>query len=283
LETASILKPTSCLYLYGVVSAAPAGLEEICGIENQSSLFVIESEGLGCVVSHVPASEYTQRRNENPSAQLEWLTPRALRHDEILRHLSSLTTVVPFKFGTLSANIGHVQEILEKFQQPFRFLLDQFKDREEWTVKVYAEEALVRQHIECNDPELMGTDDVHSNQSEGHAYFLKKKREMLAANLTAELIAALGDDIHGRLQPCAEQMVCSTPCAGTPMKAHLAFSAALLVGRDRFAIVQEMLAKIESDYSGYSLLTELSGPWPPYSFTADLEQFQEPVHNEPQR
>lgn len=273
METASALKPESCLYLYAVVSEVPGDLNVITGVEEDSHLFAIHSDSLSCIVSNVPASEYCHPCHENPSKQLEWITPRALRHDEIVRHLHSLTTTVPFKFGTLCATSRQLQEILDKFRGSFLDLLDRFKGREEWTVKAYVDGALIAQEVE-RDPQLRALAENQASQSQGHAYFLQKKKEKLATTLADELIASIADGIQARLQKFTEHIVNGISCSEMPAQPlRSVFNAALLIDKDCFTSLEKVLARVESDYAEYLLVTEISGPWPPYSFSTDLEGF----------
>ncbi len=57
-------------------------------------------------------------------------------------------------------------------------------------------------------------------------------------------------------------------------------SAAILVDRNRLESLEVILGQIESECSRYGLATELSGPWPPYSFSTDLHSFQNSASGE---
>lgn len=277
METASALKPESCLYLYAVVSTVPEDLNEIPCVEGQSHLFAVQSGGLNCIASNVPAAEYCRQVHESPSKQLEWITPRALRHDEIVRHLYSVTTTVPFKFGTLCATPAHLHQILDKYRGSFLDLLDRFQGREEWTVKAYVDQGLIAEQVE-KDPQLLALFETQTGQLQGHAYFLQKKREKLAAALADDLIASLADGIHARLQKLTEHILSGSSSFEKPLQPMRSiFNAALLIEKGHFHSLEENLAQIESDYAEYLLMTEISGPWPPYSFTTDLEGFDNEI------
>lgn len=271
METGSALKPETCLYLYAVVSRVPENLNEIGAIEAGSNLFAVRSNGFSCIVSSVPASVYCHQTHETPAQQLEWITQRALRHDEIVRHLHCVTTTVPFKFGTLCATPAELHGILDKFQRTFAVLLDRFQAREEWGVKAYMDEAIISRHV-ADDPQVMALSQGHFQQSPGHAYFLQKKREKLIAALEQEFIGSLSDEIRTRLQEFTDCIVDSGSSLELPGKSlRLVLTAALLIDKEHRAALEAALAQIESDYAGYLLVTELSGPWPPYSFSADVE------------
>ena len=145
MQTKFTLTGETCVYLYGIVasrSLGPQGLEDMLhGIEDASGMFLIEAGNLACVAVCVQSSEYRDRLREDASNQLAWLGPRALRHHEILRNLHEITTVVPFKFGTLCESTGEVQHILQQLQEPFTRLLKHFEGREEWAVRVFVDES----------------------------------------------------------------------------------------------------------------------------------------------
>src|SRR5438552_2036997 len=51
-------------------------------------------------------------------------------------------------------------------------------------------------------------------------------------------------------------------------------SAAVLLEKSRFEALEAILEQLESEYACYLLSAEISGPWPPYSFSTDLDRFQ---------
>src|SRR5579884_2922991 len=184
LET--ITADTGAFYIYGVVSGALPDPCEVEGIETGSGVFLIGSAELACVVSNVSAAEYRNQAHKDDSARLAWISPRALRHNEILCYLQKYTTIIPFKFGTLCSSVDDVQKILQTFRQIFTNLLQKFRGREEWALNVYLDKSKVTQHLQELHPQLLDFNESAINCSPGEAYFLKKKRQKLIAKLTEE-------------------------------------------------------------------------------------------------
>ena len=279
MQTKFTLTGETCVYLYGIVasrSLGPQGLEDMLhGIEDASGMFLIEAGNLACVAVCVQSSEYRDRLREDASNQLAWLGPRALRHHEILRNLHEITTVVPFKFGTLCESTGEVQHILQQLQEPFTRLLKHFEGREEWAVRVFVDESATMRHLEETNSQLIGLRVSGPDSSPGEAYFLQKRRQKLAADLVNELIFSLGEGIEQRLVKSAVQIVRNTAAANECDRSKVAaLSAAVLLEKSRFEALEAILEQLESEYACYLLSAEISGPWPPYSFSTDLDRFQ---------
>jgi transitional endoplasmic reticulum ATPase len=87
-ETPLALTDESLLYLYGFVSL-PAQLPAVTGVEENVPVFLVEYADVGCVVSLVPASAY-QREDRSPQERVDWVTPRAWRHHDVVQRLHEI-------------------------------------------------------------------------------------------------------------------------------------------------------------------------------------------------
>jgi len=289
LQTKPALNGETCLYLYGVVASHSIEPSRLRAVEDASGVFLVHAGNLACVASSVRVADYRDRPRDTPPNQpknqlgnhLEWLVPRAMRHHEVLRGLHQVTTVVPFKFGTLYASASQVQEILQQLRQPLTHLLGRLEGREEWILRVLVDQATTMKQIEEAVPELIALGKSTADQSPGEVYFLQERRQKLAAALVQELVFSLSDHIEQRLEKCAVQIVRNASAASECDKSKLTvLSAAILVDRNRLESLEAILEQVESECSRYGLTTELSGPWPPYSFSTDLHSFQNSASGE---
>ena len=289
MQTKTALNGERCLYLYGVVASHSIEPNRLRTVEDASGVFLVHTGNLACVASSVRVADYRDQSQDIPPNQpknqlgncLEWLAPRVMRHHEMIRNLHEITTVVPFKFGTLCASASQAQEILQQLRQPLTRLLGHFDGREEWGVRVVVDQAATMRSIEEMAPELIALRKSAAEQSPGEVYFLQKRRQKLAAALVQELVFSLSDNIEQRLEKCAVQIVRNASVAGERDKSKLAvLSAAILINRNRLESLEAILEQVESECSRYGLATELSGPWPPYSFSTDLHSFQNSASGE---
>src|SRR5262245_38764863 len=76
-------RTTHVLYAYGFVqndfdvAGAPGGLDD-------SSVVVLRGDKHGALVSRLPTSSYSADAVERSTAEVNWLSPRAMAHDRVL-------------------------------------------------------------------------------------------------------------------------------------------------------------------------------------------------------
>jgi hypothetical protein len=255
META-LSNPTA-LYLYGIV-AHPIELPRYSAVEDGTSIEVIAKDRLACVVSTVSARDYHSPATGRTAAeQLEWVTPRALRHHDIVCRLHQTTTVIPLKFGTLSGCADDVRDMLDRCAGPIAALLDRFHNKDEWGLTIRIDAGLVTERFERDDPALRELCEEERTLPEGRAYFVRKRRQRLAAALHDAEFAATARAVYARIGDHVDDCFIDSPHAP---------GATLLVDRARFDDLSAMLAQLEVEHHGNGLALELRGPWAPYTF-----------------
>ena len=152
METELPVRDPTCLYLYGIVPAAPLELSAVKGVEGGCDVSLVGFEDLACAVSPVPLSEYGEQGMTAHAQELDWTAPRALRHQDVVQRLRQAGPVIPLKFGVLCSTAEKVRELLQKHHQPLLRLLEVLRGREEWGVRVYADPDLASRALEGAGP-----------------------------------------------------------------------------------------------------------------------------------
>jgi hypothetical protein len=257
---ASVAKQ-SCLCLHAVVD--PIGLEQF----DDPALVLVRHEDLGCVVRVVPSSEFANASPEDSRDQLDWLAPLALQHHELLLKLMRVTTIVPLKFGSICATAADVGEMLRDNYERFRELIEYVRSREEWSVNLYVDKAAALQRVETSEPTLREFEELAVMRPDGEAYFLRKKKSKLANELLAARFSALQRELCTRLEQCVIDITDLVKPSDVRMECReLLLSVAVLISKNEMSSIERELALFESEYAEDDVVTELCGPWPPYSF-----------------
>jgi hypothetical protein len=254
------------LYLYGFASRA-LPLPQIMGVEEGSEVSLIEVADLACAVSLVPAADYQREPGTmGGEEQLAWVTPRAWRHHEVVRHLHAAGTIVPLKFGTLCTGEIDVKAMLHGLHDPLDELLARFDGKDEWTLRVTADLRAWGATLQATRPELASMENQGRGLPEGRAYFARKRLQAATADAVVRQLDNVEAAIHQRLllpgievAPARARQARSTP-------ERCVTEAALLVERGRFWELEATLANLEEEDETWPLKIELVGPWPPYSF-----------------
>jgi hypothetical protein len=249
------------LYLYGIVAypmALPAHLE---AVEDGTSVDLIADAGIACVVSSVRARDYhSSVIGRTTSEQLQWVTPRAWRHHDIVRQLQARTAVIPLKFGTLCNSADDVRDMLARRRMAIAALLGRLAGKDEWTLTIRVDRERVAALVERTDSDLLALGAEEQVLRDGRAYFARKKRQRRLEDLLASHMSSITQMVHERLGNLVD--VCA-------VEHTQASGAALLVERLRFSALTQSLADLETEHAVCGLSLELSGPWAPYSFVTD--------------
>jgi hypothetical protein len=261
-EAAASVNAATVLYLYGLVNPR-IELSGLSAVEEDADIFLVRVDDVACAVSAVPSAAYEQPAAAmSPAEQLEWVTPRAWRHHEVLRRLHVAGTVVPLKFGTLCASAAHVERMLQRLRDPIVDLLRHFAGKDEWTLKICHDAEQHSAELQRLEPELITLEDEARRLPDGRAYFARKRLQRATADRVAARFAAVHEAVVTRLADSGVEIG-----AADREPRHVP----LLVERSRFPVLEETLAGLEAEHVASHVTFELVGPWPPYSFTSQLE------------
>ncbi|MGE0542454.1 MAG: GvpL/GvpF family gas vesicle protein [Dehalococcoidia bacterium] len=257
-------------YLYGIVlpdSAAAVLLRErrLPGIGADAPLFPLEAAGLVAAVSRVPASVFDEEPLNALAADLERLTPYAVRHEAAVRALSG-SAVIPMAFGTVYRSSEGVAAVLQEQAAAFRNLLAQFQGRQEWGVKVIADTGRLQQTVERENEALQALAAAAAAASEGRAYLIGRKRDRLLADAAAQLAADSAHDILHHLAKLSASAVEDQRGPSQPGAEHLAGKAAFLVDDAALDAFHRAVEALQRRHQPRGFRIEVSGPWAPYSF-----------------
>lgn len=265
------------VYLY-CLFRGPSSLSPRAGIYQANDTIVLTHRNLCALVSPVPGDEYNEETLDRRLQDLEWLTARVKRHEEIVRCAAELHPVIPIRFGSIYASDKRILEVLRVGHDEFCSHLDEIDGKEEWGVKVYSQKDAGRRMAEASSDVIGQLDErISSTASAGQAYLLKKKRENLVREQSLDFLGVLSDRIFQRLLPqsihARRNKLLGKDATG--MEGDMILNAAFLIGKPDVAAfraeVDDLAASSESD----ALRFEISGPWPCYNFCPDFEALKE--------
>jgi len=161
-----------------------------------------------------------------PTDSLEWLAPRAIHFDDVIRAGTS-AGVLPFRFGSAFGDESALVDHLDRRSDAVRAELERLSDVDEYRVTAT---------IERSDPEAAasGSDYLRRRRSETH-----DGRAML-------------DRLHERLRDSCRAVDVST-------SAEAQMSLSILCTPEQWSDVSAVLARS-------SATVEYEGPLPPYHF-----------------
>jgi Gas vesicle synthesis protein GvpL/GvpF len=261
------------LYAYGLVGETPEQLA-LLGIDKKSKVYVVAGRDIRVVVSKIDIDTFQSQIKQSFSdftiTTAHSGTQALLQaHEDVVDALMQNTTVVPFKFGTILKDEEAALQMLRDDEEKFKQLLIKFTGRAEWGLKVYADTQEFTQHIAQTEPEFKDLEAQREKLSRGAAYLFGRKMEEELKNTVVALLARSTEAIFQELAKDAYEAKLNKtlPQKLTGKKKEMILNTVYLVERAKVARFCRKGKRLRENYASLGLDLEVSGPWPPYSFT----------------
>ena len=201
---------------------------------------------------------------------LAWVGPRACRHEAVIEKGMCFSPVLPARFATLFSSLQSLEDFLKKHHAGICRFLDRVAGKDEWAVKGMlerkkAQAAMFSGSLAGREAELCGL-------SQGARYLLERR---LKADLEGELQAWLQkiceeliEDLRRMAAPYRRRPVLSLGAKNEDPEMVLNY--AFLVPRSTGEEFQGRILEANASHRARGLSFEVSGPWPPYSFSSSL-------------
>ncbi|WP_107983585.1 GvpL/GvpF family gas vesicle protein [Rhodococcus sp. OK519] len=247
------------VWVYAVTTAGsfPGGITGIRGVAGEELNTVTEG-GFTSVVGTVALDTFGEQALRRNLEDLDWLSETARRHDAVVAAICAGGTTVPMRLATVYYDEDRVRTMLRENAAELTDALEHITGRSEWGIRSY----LDRRRADGDDTA------EKERKTTGTAYLMERRARAAAQEETQSEAARLADEIFAELGNLAVAAVRQPPSASglSPRRASEILNASYLVDNAR---VHEFTAAVESvDTRIDDVDTVITGPWPPYSFTA---------------
>ena len=243
---------TDLVYVYAILGEAPPTLPS--GIDGRTVRAVNDGD-LYAAVGDVPEAEFSEEALNAGLADMHWLGPRAVAHQEVNQQLHEASSaIVPLAFGTVFHDDGRVKTMLREQYAELRARLARVKDRAEWVVAVH------RTGTPGPTAAIDALEAEIAAASPGRAHLLKRRYAELERDETRRQETDAVQHVLDSLRAAADDVFVEPLPADAVERPLLRVS--VLVPRadeDRFV---DVVAGLRTTW--YDVL--LTGPWPPYRF-----------------
>jgi hypothetical protein len=253
------------LYVYGVVADAPDGLTDgLASVVPDAGVRLLEGGGVQALVTDVPLSEYGEAALRENLNRMEWLQATAVAHETVLEQILGRAELIPFRLCTVFAGEASLVAMLEGERRTFRHTLGRIRGATEWGVK-----AVAGMPVEAP----AGAGDGASEGGEGASYFAARREERERATQVRQLLGNVADEAHARLSEAARAATLhraqSKELGG--YEGRMVLNGSYLVDDDHAHAFGEMVGELDARYREVGVRFELTGPWPPYNFTDEVD------------
>ena len=265
-------KAPHALYVYCVgESSALARLfeEELPGaIETAGNLELVVEEDLAAVVSPVPLSDYSEDSLNARLADPAWTAMRAVRHERVVEHFSSRTSIVPLRFGVIYFARERVEQMLSEKAAGLHAIIKRLSGRQEWGITVSCNREEFIKVIDTLSSRLRTLTDRAKTARPGEAYLLQKKVDALKADEARleikRIIAEIERELAAHSEHAASLRVIKDEATE---QGKIVAKLAFLVATERFNDFHEEAERLAHLYDASGFKFEMTGPWPPYNFS----------------
>jgi hypothetical protein len=251
-------------YLYGVTRRGPLASAAVEG----EPIELLDCADLVAVVKPLEVDEFRNDIIQNASRNSAALEAMVYAHNRVIAAIHARQEILPAKFGMVYSAPGDIRAAVRASRASLLANLERLSGCDEFAVHLYADVSIVRQRIADVDTAVQKLRRECALASPGRAFFVRQQLHSELEAATARILSALAEDAFDRLAPCA-----SDASAGALAPAHIDGEAEIL--RASFLVRRADVAAFEAEirFLGASehLRCASSGPWPPYSFAARME------------
>ncbi len=256
-------------YLYAI-GRCDASLSDVSGIDSIDSRYPVETlvnDDFTAIISKVPLEEFGEDALKKSIANMQWLERVARAHDAIVRHISSLSTIVPVRFGTVFLTAKNIEDFLVNNQQQLRSLLDSLNNLWEMGITLEFDEQKIAETLYDCSKEIRDLEAKINAAGTGAAYLLKKKLETMQTDYVTMLIEEQTDAFTAVIATLVTRIK-KGELKRLPEKGLRCYvNLACLVPKDTVDSFKQQVSSIADSSNLKGITVRITGPWPPYSFS----------------
>lgn len=257
-------------YVYGVVRSSLETATAPAGIDG-GRVNLIPSGDLFALATSVGADDYSPERVESLTADVDWVSERAMAHDRVLTWASDNAPVIPLPMWTLFRDAKAVSAMLTKRMTELQQTFERIGDGREFIVRVYVQPGVLKEHVGDHTTELATLEVEAARATPGQKYLLQRKIENLRRDAGRDIASKAASEIHDALSAEAMETVREQPVnSGAPREQGRAIlNSSFLVQPARVVPFQQALTGMVNKYESSGFRFDFTGPWPPYHFVGE--------------
>ena len=260
------MKPSKlAYYLYCLT---PTGYELQCaatGVDVRHPVLERTCGETCAIYSEVEMGEFAGESAEANMQDLAWLGPRVCRHESVIEHIMGQAPVLPARFATLFSSLDSVQQFVVEHRVAIAGFFAELGNQQEWAVKGLLDPAgALHGLFQPAVQELTGSPGTRYFQEQRIKAQLEQEFNQRLREFSQRAAAALATHSGG----FRERNIRTPMNEGT--EAEIVLNWAFLVSPEAFEDFKASLQQLNSAEAFPGLRLELTGPWPPYSFAANL-------------
>jgi hypothetical protein len=238
-------------------------------LAGQEQLFAYRWGELLAICGWTDVEEWSGPHSEQRMQDLEWLAPKAIRHQAAIEAAMRASPVLPARLGTLFSSPDALERFFNLHHAAITAFLADVEGKQEWALKGSIDRTRASQWLAST---MTGSKEAGAPSSGGASYLHARRAQTAAAREVNRWAAQALDPITEELCGYAAQFCRRNPAAQpAEAAAQPILNVAFLVARENLDRFHRCVARAAQQHREHGLELALSGPWPPYSFCPTLE------------
>ncbi len=258
----------SPFYLYCLARASALPMITGTGIYESEELRIGYAGEIAAIYSRVPGDEFLGADAESNLQDLEWMTPKILRHEKVIEQVMKHSPVIPARFGSLFSSIETILDLVNGNLTQIYKALNDLENKEEWSVKgclskTNALDILYSERLAAHSDKLNAL-------SPGMRHFKERQIKVEAEKELNSWVTQKCNSIAEKLIECSSQSMRRKVIPLSDEEIPTIVNWAFLVDRSRIETLIDRVNTANSEFNRQGLFFTFTGPWPPYSFSPSL-------------
>jgi len=240
------------------------------GISGINPLETQEIDDFIAIISEESLEDFCGQEAKERLADLAWVAPRALRHEEVIMMVMQQSVVLPVRFGSVFSSTSALAESLVNHRETLLKFFSDTSGQKEWNLKAYVNMPQTRSQI--LETRLAEGKKQLEGLSPGIRYFQEQKIKGALEHDVSSWLKERAENIMVSLKEVSSAF-CECHLLSTEMTGRgdeMFFNAALLVPQSSEEQLHQMMTEWNTCHASRGLHFETFGPFPPYHFTPAL-------------
>jgi len=259
-------KNEQAVYLYCVTRTDKLDAPSITGIDADTPVCLEHLENFVAVYNMIPLDTFVGASAEENMKDIDWIGPRAMRHENVIKHMMQEAPVYPARFATLFSSMENLRETLSLKSGLISNSLDQTQDKSEYSLKGFINRKQVLEFL--METEFKDQKKQLDALSPGKKYIAQRQFDK---NVETGISQWINKTCGTFLDHLTEENPEFSPRDILTEKIEendleMVFNFAFLIHDDNKSAFLQDTAQAEETFSPTGLSLIVSGPWAPYSF-----------------
>ena len=241
------------------------------GLDAESPVVTRDFGDVTAVMCEVSLDEFSGPSAEAHLKDLAWVGPRVVRHGEIVQETMRYSPVLPARFGTLFSSAESLERVVQRNLPEINLFFDFVAGKDEWAVKVMFARADAKMRLISQ--RLSDQAETFAGMSQGLRYVKERQLSAIVDKEIGTWMKGILNSVASDLTQCAADWRKREIRIGTPEEVaeEKVANWAFLVDRTEVEDFTMRISKTNAECHVSGLFFDMTGPWPPYSFTPRLE------------